>query len=314
MFQRQAFSVSADFRQLAIKGQSGRAERLFRAAVSAYSALTRPTRRDATQLDDLALPLFDSVPPPARRFAAAVLADCYRPPAGLIRRLIDEPVETSAPLLIRSGAISEVDLITAIGRHGLPHARAIARRPRLHPVIANLLDAFRDAEIQRLRGRQPRPALRAVQTASPSRPQRGEGEPAENIRRRLRAMMQPASQPQAVVNAGAAESFGRLRQTALAGHLPLFETALADALGMELAAARRLTRQDSYRDLLAALCRLELTEEQAYLIVAAIFPAGVSGPEAINLFLYRYRLLDAEDPAAASQSEGLMTETRSSAA
>ena len=52
---------SSDFRQITIKSEAQKAERLFRAAVSAFCSLTRPSRREIAQLEDLALPLFDFV-------------------------------------------------------------------------------------------------------------------------------------------------------------------------------------------------------------------------------------------------------------
>lgn len=289
------FAVSSDFRQLAIKDRSGKAERLFRAAVSAYCALVRPSRRDAQQLDDLALPLYPAVPATARRYAAAALSECNRVPPSLVRRLCNEPVEICAPLLVRSAALGDVDLIMVIGRHGLGHARAIARREGLNPVIADLLDALKDPEIRRLRGR---PHLHAV-PAVPRRPAAIES-PAEAVRGKLRAMMLPpvAPEPESARIAPAAElerRFCRLRETALTGHLPFFQTALADALGCELDMARQITRETGYRRLCRALQSLGLGEEQAFMIVAALFPATVSGPEAIRLFCYRYRLMAGQE-------------------
>ena len=46
--------------------------------------------------------------------------------------------------------------------------------------------------------------------------------------------------------------------------------------------------------LLTALRALDLSEERAFLIAAAIVPAEFSGAESIRLFLSRYRLLDRE--------------------
>ena len=44
---------SSDFRQIAISGETERADRLFRAAVSAFCSLTRPSRREIEQLERL---------------------------------------------------------------------------------------------------------------------------------------------------------------------------------------------------------------------------------------------------------------------
>jgi len=84
---------SSDFRQITIKGQTLKAERLFRAAVSAFCSLTRPSRREIAQLEDLALPLFDFVSVESRRYVAAALSECQYAPAMLVRRLADETVE-----------------------------------------------------------------------------------------------------------------------------------------------------------------------------------------------------------------------------
>src|SRR5690606_16242891 len=109
--------TSSDFRQITIRSDAQRAERLFRASVSAFCSLPRPSRREIAQLEDLALPLFDLVSVEAKRYVAAALSECAYPPAGLFRRLCDETVDIAAPLLIRSAALSDVDLIALIGRH-----------------------------------------------------------------------------------------------------------------------------------------------------------------------------------------------------
>ena len=46
---------SSDFRQIAVRADHGKAERLFRAAVTAFCSLTRPSRREIAQLEDLTL-------------------------------------------------------------------------------------------------------------------------------------------------------------------------------------------------------------------------------------------------------------------
>ncbi|WP_204279817.1 hypothetical protein, partial [Serratia marcescens] len=62
---------SSDFRHIAVRMETGKAERLFRAAISAFCSLPRPSRREIAQLEDLALPLFDDTPNEALRFGAA---------------------------------------------------------------------------------------------------------------------------------------------------------------------------------------------------------------------------------------------------
>ena len=154
---------SSDFRQITIKSEAQKAERLFRAAVSAFCSLTRPSRREIAQLEDLALPLFEFVSVESKRYVAAALSECPYPPAALVRRLCDESVDIAAPLLIRSTALSDIDLIALIGRHGFGHARAIGRRRSLNPTIARLVAALENKVVPL------RPAAREAETHRPSR-------------------------------------------------------------------------------------------------------------------------------------------------
>lgn len=283
---------SSDFRQIAIRTETGKAERLFRAAVSAFCCLTRPSRREIAQLEDLTLPLFDSVSVESRRYVAAALSECEYAPAALVRRLCEQPVDIAAPLLIRSRAVTDIDLITLIGRHGLPHARAIARRKNLNPTIADLIRALEKPTLVRVQNRDiakaPEPAkVSAVDTESQQAP----GDGAENARRRLRSMMRADGETASVNPFTGSDTYVRLRETALTGNAAFFQTALADALEIDFSTARSLTANSNYAPLLAALRALDLGEDRAFLIAVAVYPAQFPHPQAIRIFLDRYRLL-----------------------
>jgi uncharacterized protein (DUF2336 family) len=286
---------SSDFRQIAIRTEAGKAERLFRAAVSAFCSLTRPSRREIAQLEDLTLPLFDNVSVESRRYVAAALSECEYAPTALVRRLAQEPVEIAAPLLTRSNALSDVDLIALIGRHGLPHARAIARRKVLNPTIADLIRVLERPTLVKTRPPEtvtrltpkPEPVTKADTSSVP-------GDAAENARRRLRAMMRPAEESADVNTFLGQPAYVKLRETALTGNAAFFQTALADALDIDFATARSVTGQPSYAALLAALRALDLGEDRAFLIAVAVYPGEFPHPQAIRLFLDRYRLLHRE--------------------
>ncbi|MGX5840578.1 hypothetical protein ACWGTI_07650 [Mesorhizobium sp. ArgA1] len=305
---------ASDFRQIAIRTESGKAERLFRAAVSAFCSLTRPSRREIAQLEDLTLPLFDSVSVESRRYVAAALSECEYAPAALVRRLCDEPVDVCAPLLVRSRALSDIDLIALIGRHGLPHARAIARRKDLHPTIAQLIKALEKPTLVRVR--QPEPIAKAPgdsaepAAAAPS-PPKLPGSAAESARHRLRAMMLAEGEATSVNPFVGSATYGKLRETALTGNAAFFQTALADALDIEFSRARALTEQSSYVSLLAALRALDLSEDRAFLIAVAVYPREFPHPQAIRIFLDRYRLLHHD--AALEKLRGWKAETLSRA-
>ena len=290
---------SSDFRQITIKSEAQKAERLFRAAVSAFCSLTRPSRREIAQVEDLALPLFEFVSVESKRYVAAALSECSYPPPALVRRLCDESVDIAAPLLIRSAALTDIDLIALIGRHGFGHARAIGRRPGLNPTIAKLVaaleskvvplrPALRDAEA----ARRQQPVVLPAKTATPTSAaeDRVPGEAAEETRRRLRAMMRPAS-----TSTSARTAYDRLRDTALSGYIGFFQTALADALDTEFASVEGKTDDPSYAWLLDALRMLDVGDEKAFLVTAAIYPQLFGDLESIRLFLSHYAALDREE-------------------
>ncbi|TIL68768.1 MAG: hypothetical protein E5Y77_06195 [Mesorhizobium sp.] len=308
-----SFVSSADFRQIAIRAESGKAERLFRATVSAFCSLTRPSRREIAQLEDLTLPLFADVSVESRRYVAAALSECEYAPAALVRRLCEEPVDVAAPLLIRSRALSDIDLIALIGRHGLPHARAIARRKDLNPTIAHLIRALEKPTLVSVR--QPEANAKAVPESAEvvaDSSQQVPGAAAETARRRLRSMMRDAESGGATINPFAgANTYVKLRETALTGNAAFFQTALADALEIDFSTARSLTANQNYTSLLAALRALDLGEERAFLITAAVYPTEFSHPQAIRIFLDRYRLLHRD--AALDRLRGWKAETLSKA-
>lgn len=274
---------SADFIQIAHGGGTDKAERLFRAAVSAYCSLTRPSRSEIAQLDDLALPLFDLVSVESRRFAAAALSECETVPQGLLRRLCNEPVEIAAPLLIRSCGLTDIDLLGLIGRRGMGHARAIARRRGLNPAVANIVRALlarSEIEKQVPTTTHPNPTSIAKRASD-----------VEEVRQRLRGMMRPM-QGMSASWKQKAEPYRKLRSTALTGVAEIFETALADTLNISRLQARRIGAGPSYALLLLALRALDLSAEQAFVITAAVFTRAFEHPEAIRLFLERFDNLD----------------------
>lgn len=275
-----------DFRHIEARPRGGRAERLFRAAVSAFCALSHPGRQDAAQVDDLVLPLYDAVPADTRRFAAAALSEVRIAPPGLLNRLSAEPLAISAPLLLRSPALASVDLVALAGRHGIDHARLLARRAGLT-----------ESEMRRI----------AAAGESSGRDATPPAAPVDETREALRAMMLPASETTgAPAPAPAApdlegqprgEVFPRLLSAALTGVPVFFQTALADALRIGFRQARDLFGGATYYELLPALRALGLEPEQAFTIAAAIYPAQFPHAEAIRLFMERFSLLHPDKAA-----------------
>jgi uncharacterized protein (DUF2336 family) len=297
---RRAFFVSSsDFLQITARAESGKNERLFRASISAFCSLTRPSRREIGQLEDLTLPLFDSVSAEGLRFAAAALSECEYAPEALVRRLCEASVDVAAPLLVRSRALTDIDLIALIGRHGLPHARAIARRRNLNPTIASLVRALERPTLVRQNGRAPGPTAEQEKADRPMamvRQERAAGMAAEAVRARLRGMMLGERLRSAGIRddsnpADRSSAYAKLRETALTGNAAFFQTALADALDLDFTTARSLVSASDPSMLLTALRALDLSEDKAFLIAVAVFPKHFPHPQAIRLFLDKYRLM-----------------------
>lgn len=288
--------LSSEFRDIANRKEAGKGERLFRAAVSAFCSLTRPSRRDALQLDDLTLPLFEDVSVETRRYVAAALSECEVVPPNLLHLLCNEPVDISAPLLVRSRALSDADLIALIRKHGLPHAQAISRRPGIGPALAHLISTVASEATA------PDPdvgARLAIESTPEPRPgQAPRGSASEAMRNRLRMMMRPEADLPANLDVSIAPPapafYAKLRDTALTGNPEFFHTAFADAMKVNVRTARALLENKSDSQLLAALKALELSEEQAFLVLCAATPARFAHAETIRLFLERYRSLSVE--------------------
>ena len=295
-----------DSRQITIKGDTPKAERLFRASVSAFCSLTRPSRREIAQLEDLTLPLFEYVSVESRRYVAAALSESPYAPTGLVKLLCDQSVDIAAPLLMRSKVLGDIDLIALIGRHGLGHARAIARRPDLHPTIAKLAKALEKKKVIEMNSNEQKAKTDLGQNVTPLRLEPATlpdvsqspspGEVAENARRQLRSMMiaTDAATTSAVAYFNGQTAYFKLRETALTGNAAFFQTALADALEIDFATARSIVGSTSYHSLMTGLRALDLRDEQAYLIVAAVYPPQFVHPESIRLFLSRYSLMHRE--------------------
>lgn len=250
---------------------AGKAERLLRASVNAFCSITRPTRREIAQLDDLALPLLGAVSEDTLRFVAAALSELPAAPPQLVRRLADQPVDISAPLLMRSPVLGGIDLVALIGRHGMPHARAIAARPGLDERILRLIRS-----IGAITDPEPAPSGKA-----------------EQVRDRLRVMMLPAGgtapRPGGLRWQGEPDAYRKLRSTALAGVPALFQTALADALAIGIGCARTITEAADASRLVVALRALSLSEEEAFLILQCVWAGRPGNLRTVGAFLDAYQ-------------------------
>lgn len=99
--------------------------------------------------EDLAMPLLQCASTRGKRHAANALAHLEEAPRRLVLALANEPVEISAPLLLRSPLLRPSDLVDIIAGNGIAHARAIARRQSDDVLLRGVLRSFADAAIDR---------------------------------------------------------------------------------------------------------------------------------------------------------------------
>ncbi len=287
------------FRTIETPGAQHRSEQLFRASVSAFCSLTRPSKAETAQFRELATALFDKVSGEAKRFASATLSDLSAAPVELVQLLASQPIDIAAPLLARSPLLKPSDFVRIVERHGADHARAIARRSDIDPSIRALLELF--VERAQTVAQSDATTKEDSQTAVP-KPEKAAPEPgmaAEAVRAQLRAAVTtkpavPAPERQPVPDAPRAVLVSRLRPTALAGNRAFFQTALADALGVRFAVAGTIITAPGYSSLLTALRGIGLRVEDAFLIVAAVYPDQFTSTDSIRLFVERYRLLSVD--------------------
>jgi uncharacterized protein (DUF2336 family) len=263
-----------------------------RAAVTAFCSITRPSRREIAQLDDLAGPLLNSVGDDTLRFVAACLSESPHAPPMLVRRLADQSTDISAPLLLRSPVLGNIDLLALIGRHGASHARVIAARHQVDERIIRLISSL---------GVGPGAANEPIfGLAKPS----SEGEEAaaresghaDAARERLKGMMLPSSgKADAAAHAdirlrwdGDPGAYRKLRSTALTGVPALFQTALADALDIGFTRASDIAQATDISELIVAMRALKLSDEEAFLIVQCIRPSRLAHVRTISAFFDAY--------------------------
>ncbi|MEO3387857.1 hypothetical protein [Mesorhizobium sp. CAU 1741] len=269
---------SSSLLKLSSHRAAGKPERLLRAAVTTFCSIPRPSRRETSQLDDLAVPLLERVSDDTLRFTAAALSDSPFAPPILIRRLCDQSIDICAPILMRSPVLTNIDLLALIGRHGLPHARAIAARAQLDPRIVRLIASIGAFE------NEPAPVK------------------VEQVRDRLRAMMlpgeelrQPQAEPRVTLHwQGTPDAYLKLRSTALAGVPALFHTALADSLDVPMDRARAIADGSDVSVLIVALRALDLTEEQAFLVFQCVWPSRTGDARSVRGFIDAWQAVSKE--------------------
>jgi uncharacterized protein (DUF2336 family) len=273
------------------------ADRLFSAAVSAFCSIPRPTRHDANQLEDLVMPLFRQASKKTLRFACASLSECRAAPIGLVRALCHENSEICAPLLVRFEGFTEADLITMISRHGTDHARIIAHRKGLHPVVRDLLFALGNKEISTLleSKKDPKPTTRESGTKhGDTESDAEESGNAERVRNRLRTMLagnQELELPPSHVGDAQIKLREKLRSTAFRENPVFFQTVLADALAVDFHTTEAVLESGSWQRLSISLKALNIPASEAFVLAFSKFTSLFTSPQNAADFMDHYQRL-----------------------
>jgi len=274
----------SEFRALETNSSTDRIDAVLTGAVTAFCSLTRPLRQDVAQLEDLALPLLACASQRAKRHAAAALSEHRSAPKALAISLAQEPIAISAPLLLRSPVLTEADLIALVHRGGLDHARAIARRKNHSPDLARLLESLGDPTVLRALSRNARQPVASHDETEPGSGRLGE------VRSALREIMRGTAEDRPDPGHGGA---GLIRE-ALNDNGPLFQTALADALGISFQRAGEIIGNKPGAEFLSALKALALPVAEAYFTIGLIYGVGEASREDLKSFACSYTAIDPE--------------------
>lgn len=284
-------------------------DELLAAAVAGFTSLTRPGRYDSQQFEDLALPLLDTASPRARRQVSAILAQHDFAPRTLVLKLANDNIEIAAPLLLRSPVLTTADLAAICGEHGLSHARIIARRHPVDPMLLPVLDSFEDVLINQSVNTEPvLPPVAAEQDSAP--------EVQKMHYTSSRPVRKPTVSPQTaqvekpVIKAHDLEDLplAQMLRPGLAEYLidmallidgNLFRTALADALDVTYNRANTIIGSWPNSQLPLALKAIGLSAQDTYMILTAVLGTIHGEREQLREFVHIYRSISQEQAASA---------------
>lgn len=267
--------ISGNRSQSHSRADSSKADDLLGAAIAAFASITRPGRHDAHQLEDLAFPLIERATTRGKRQAAHALAQIEDAPRRLVLSLANEPVEISAPILLRSAVLRSEDLLDIISKNGIDHARAIARRQSDDPLLKNVLRSFNDPAIDRLLALQENLA-----GLEPNRPVTSED-----------TSNKVAESPIQTPSFSAPDY---LIDTALLIDDQIFRTALADSLDVSFDRADRIIGQWPETHLPIALRALGMSASEAFMIMSALLGPIAANRDHLREFIQMYRSIDRE--------------------
>ena len=309
--------MTADqFRALEIVSGSGhsahhKTDDLLAATVAGFTSLTRPGRYESQQFEDLAMPLLETATQRARRQVSAILAQHDVAPRRLILTLANDSIEVAAPLLLRSPVLTTVDLINIIGEHGLSHARIIARRQPVDPLLVPLLESFDDLIINQSLSTEPLAPM-AAKDEEPRKPvvQSAHYASVPPVYKTETYKPEPAKAPSKTVEGHelSALPLYALVRPVLADYLidmallidsNLFRTALADALDVSYLRVQTIIGTWPNSQLPLALKAIGLSAQDTYMILTAVLGTIHGERDQLREFVHIYRSISTDQAMTA---------------
>ncbi|MCX5479195.1 DUF2336 domain-containing protein [Kaistia geumhonensis] len=132
---------------MAVSNQQSRDAALLRATTELFVLEANHDADAIRRFEELATHFLARVPAADRAFVAERLSRSADAPASVLRLLGKDVPEVASPVLKRSPALGEFDLLTIIAGTGAPHHRLIATRGDLSALVVGALRLTGDAEV-----------------------------------------------------------------------------------------------------------------------------------------------------------------------
>lgn len=294
------------------------------ATVTSFEALSTPTRVEMKQFAELFRPLYEQSTPEARRQAVAALSRLATLPQAVCFFVGSQPIGTAAIFLSQSIAIHDSTLIDIARSQGEAHARAIATRANLSPIVVDALAALHDGSSYRRNVKlaedtapsqaDAKPDTSTVAPAaevaaeapaprtSPSTPELARLAREEALRNELRQLV-AAKAPEDVRPAVMLRAADEMHQALLVRfarmrHMPLFARVLTEALDASAGLSERILLDVSGSQLAKTLIALGLRPADTRQILSGIYPHLSQIVDGRNRAFQLVRSLDPADCVA----------------
>lgn len=132
---------------MAVSNQQSRDAALLRATTELFVLEANHDADAIRRFEELATHFLARVPAADRAFVAERLSRSADAPSSVLRLLGKDVPEVASPVLKRSPALGEFDLLTIIAGTGTPHHRLIATRGDLSALVVGALRLTGDAEV-----------------------------------------------------------------------------------------------------------------------------------------------------------------------